>query len=207
MGLAGLEDRERFLRCIEHGRVGLLALDFLLEARNRLLKGLHVGEDQLGVDRLHVAVRVDLAVDVRDVAVGEAAHHLRDRVGLADVGEELIAEPLALTRAAHDSGDVDERHRRGKDLLRSEDLREAVQARIRKLDDADVRLDRCERVVRREDVVLGESVEQGRLAHVGKSYDADSQSHGSRFYPRRLARLSVVREKVDPWSFSGFSWC
>jgi hypothetical protein len=31
--------------------------------------------------------------DVVDVGVLEAAHHLHDRVDLADVGEELVAEP------------------------------------------------------------------------------------------------------------------
>jgi hypothetical protein len=36
----------------------------------------------------------DLAVDVHDVAVGEHPDHLADRVALADVGEELVAEPL-----------------------------------------------------------------------------------------------------------------
>ncbi len=51
---------------------------------------------QLGVDRLEVVLRVDGALDVHDVVVGEAAHDLRDRVGLADVREELVAEPLTL---------------------------------------------------------------------------------------------------------------
>ena len=50
----------------------------------------------------------DLAVDVHDVAVLEGPHDLADRVGLADVGEELVAQPLPLGRAADDAGDVDE---------------------------------------------------------------------------------------------------
>lgn len=37
-----------------------------------------------------------LARDVHDVVVLEAAHDLADRVGLADVGEELVTEALAL---------------------------------------------------------------------------------------------------------------
>ena len=51
---------------------------------------------------------VDLAVDVGDVLVAEHPGHLADRGGLADVGEELVAQPLALGRAADDAGDVDE---------------------------------------------------------------------------------------------------
>ena len=65
------------------------------------LDGVEVGEHELGLDRLDVAQRVDAAVHVHDVRVLEAAHHLEDRVRLADVGEELVAEALALaTRRA-----------------------------------------------------------------------------------------------------------
>ena len=52
--------------------------------------------------------RIDLAGDVHDVGVLEAAHDMRDRVGLADVREELVAEALALRRARDEARDVDE---------------------------------------------------------------------------------------------------
>ncbi len=68
--------------------------------------------------------------DVDDVVVGERAHHLADRVRLADVGEELVAQALALARALDDAGDVDERDRRRDDPLAVEDLREDVEARV-----------------------------------------------------------------------------
>ena len=55
------------------------------------------------------------AVDVHDVLVVEAAHHVDDRVGLADVAEELVAEALALGGALHEAGDVDELDRRRDD--------------------------------------------------------------------------------------------
>ena len=61
-------------------------------------------------DRLDVRGRVDLAVDVRDVVVAEHARHLADRRRLADVGEELVAETLALEDAADDARDVHELH-------------------------------------------------------------------------------------------------
>ena len=144
----------------------------------RPLERLQVGEHQLGADRLEVAGRVDPARDVHDVRVGEPAHHLRDRVRLADVREELVAEPLPLAGALDDAGDVDERDRRGHDLLGVEDLGERLQARVGQVDDADVRLDRRERVVRREHVVLGQRVEERRLADVGQADDADGECHG-----------------------------
>ena len=61
---------------------------------------LEVGVDQLGLDRLDVARRVDAALGVDDVGVVVRADDVQDRVGLADVGQELVAEALALVRAA-----------------------------------------------------------------------------------------------------------
>ena len=60
-GAPGVEQRLRGLRGLEHGLVGLLALDLLLQARDRALEGLQVGEDQLGVDGLDVVGGVDRA--------------------------------------------------------------------------------------------------------------------------------------------------
>jgi hypothetical protein len=107
--LAGVERR---LDLGQHGvlrRRGLLALlDVLGDALALLLHRLEVGEHQLGVDHLDVAHRIDRAGDVVDVLVVEAADHLDDGVDLADVGQELVAEALALARALDQAGDVDE---------------------------------------------------------------------------------------------------
>ena len=53
-----------------------------------------------------------------DVVVGEAAGDEGDGVAVADVRQELVAEPLALGGAAHQAGHVDEVDPRGDDLLR-----------------------------------------------------------------------------------------
>ncbi|MBG9885390.1 hypothetical protein ABE10_02065, partial [Bacillus toyonensis] len=147
----------------------------------------------LGVDGLHVRSRVDRPVHVHDVVVREAPHDLRDRVGLTDVGEELVAQSLPLARATDDAGDVDERDRRGEDPLAAEDPGEHVQPRVRQAHHADVRLDRRERIVRREHVVLGEGVEEGGLADVGQSDDSDGESHGARVYRRTRRSVLGVR--------------
>ena len=52
-------------------------------------------------------------------------------------------------------------------------LGEHAEPRVGHADHADVGLDRGERVVRREDVVLGQGVEQRGLADVGQADDAD----------------------------------
>lgn len=176
-GLAGLQDLLRVLDRGEHRDLLLLEAGLLRQARDGLLDGLEVGEDQLGVDRLDVVLGRDLAVDVDDVLVLEGADDLADRVGLADVREELVAQALTLRRAPDDAGDVDEVHRGRQELLGVEDLRELVEARVRDADHSDVGLDRGERVVGRQHVVLGQGVEQGRLADIRQTDDSDRERH------------------------------
>ena len=63
--------------------------------------------------------RIDPAGDVDDVGALEAAHDVRDRIHLADVRQELVAEALALRGAGDQPRDVDELDRRRHDLLRA----------------------------------------------------------------------------------------
>ena len=109
---------------------------------------------------------IDAARHVHDVGVFEAAHHVRDRVGLADVRQELVAQALALRRAGHQARDVDEFHRGGHDLLGLDDLRQRVEPRIRHRHDAHVRIDGAERIVLRRDLRARQRVEQRGLADV-----------------------------------------
>src|SRR6185503_3979988 len=94
-GLAVLERREQLLQRVaaRDGRL-LVRLRVALGALIDLLHRLEVREHELRVDDLDVVQRVDLARNVHDVVVLEAAHEVRDRVRLADVREELVAEPL-----------------------------------------------------------------------------------------------------------------
>jgi hypothetical protein len=55
---------------------------------------------------------------------------VEDRVDLADVGEELVAEPLALARAAHDARDVDDADHRGDDLLALDVLEDLLEVLV-----------------------------------------------------------------------------
>jgi hypothetical protein len=98
---------------------------------------------------------------------------VEDRVALADVREELVAEALALRRALDEPGDVRELDRRVDDLRALRHLGELVEARVGDLDDRRVRLDGAERIVlRRRLLALRERVEESRLADVRKSDDA-----------------------------------
>jgi bifunctional DNase/RNase len=142
---------------------------------------------------------------VGDVVVPEGTHHHRDRIGLADVREERIAQTLTAGRSAYQSGDVDEAHGRGHDLFGVVERRQRVEPPIRDGDLADVRLDGRERVVRGKRLRRSrERVEDGRLAHVGKPDDTARQCHGARSYaaakdsPLGLPEYPGMRQmKVD----------
>ena len=117
-------------------------------------------QDELGVDGFHVGARVYLAVDVDDIGVIEHADNLCNGFGLADICQELIAQAFTLGGTFDDAGDVHEGHRSGQQLLGTEDLSQLRQAGIRQVHDADIRLDRGERIVRCEHLVAGQCVEE-----------------------------------------------
>src|SRR5919202_4189037 len=101
------EHGEELVGDIGLGARGLVAaLRGLLRALAAAFDRGEVGEREFDLDGLDVAARVDRALDVVHVLVLEAADDLYDGVGLADVGEELVAQALALGRAAHQPRDV-----------------------------------------------------------------------------------------------------
>jgi hypothetical protein len=170
----------------------------LLRCRNPLLEAFEVRKHQFGLDRLGIRYRIDLVLDMLDVVVFEAAQHVDDGVHLADVAEELVTEPFALRRAAHQTGDVDERKLRRDDLLAAGDARQLVQPRIGHADLADIGLDRAERIIRRlRRLRLGQRIEQGGLADIGQSDDAAFETHFYSVIPvaAPLAVQQAVRKR------------
>ena len=97
---------------------------------------------------------------------------MHDRVHLADVGKELVAQPLPLGRAAHQPGDIDEFDDGGGVFVRVVHFGEHVEALVRHGDHADVRLDGAEGIVRGLRARVGDRVEQGGLADVRQPDDA-----------------------------------
>ena len=65
-----------------------------------------------------------------DVVVLEAADHVRDRVGFANVGEELVRAVCLWKRAGDEPGDVDELDDGGYHLLGLRDHGELRKTRI-----------------------------------------------------------------------------
>jgi hypothetical protein len=143
------------------------------------LQAFEVGEHQLGLDRLGVGDGIDAALDMGDVAVLEAAQHVHDGIDLADIGEELVAEPFTLRGAAHEAGNVDEGDARRNELLRPGDVGELPHARVGDGDLAGVRLDGAEGIVRRlRRRRLRERIEEGRFADVRQTDDTAFEAHG-----------------------------
>src|SRR5438477_3888027 len=102
-----------------------------------------------------------------------------DRVDLADVGEELIAEAFALGRAADEAGDVDEFDLSLDLLRRLGDRAELVEAWVGHRDAANIRLNGAERIIRRlRRRSLCQRVEKRRFADVWQADDAAAKAHG-----------------------------
>ena len=140
----------------------------LLEA---LLDGFEVGQREFELDDAEVLDRVGRA---GDVVVCERPQHEHDRVDLADVGEELVAESLTLAGAFDEAADVDDLDRGVDDVLRLRHRGQAVEALVGHLGDADVRVLGGERVRRGERTTAGECVVERTLARVGETDQAET---------------------------------
>ena len=127
---------------------------------------LHVGQHQLGVDRLDVAQRIDAAFDVDHVFVFVAADDVQNRVDVPQVAQELVAQPFALRRPADQPGDIDQLKDGRDDLFGFDVAVDRRQPRIGDRHGPHVRLDRAERIVLAGNPGRGQRVEQRALADV-----------------------------------------
>jgi hypothetical protein len=102
---------------------------------------------------------------------------MNDNSDLANVREELVAQSLSLRRPLYEPGDVHEFHDGRYDLLRGNELGNALQPTIGHADNSDVRFDRTERIVGGLRRRGGKCRKYGGLADVGKSDDPAIESH------------------------------
>ena len=170
-GLAVVEPGEQALEHLHLVEELLVPLGGLLGLVDPPLHHLRVGQDQLQVDDVDVPDGVRGALHMDDVLVVEAADHVDDGVGHADVGEELVAQALPPGRALHQPGDVHELDDGGGGLLRVVHLGELVQPLVRHRHHPHVGVDGAEGVVGALRAGVGDGVEQGGLAHVGQSHN------------------------------------
>ena len=184
--LALVEPGKQALGDLELGHELLVSLGLLLELGQLLLERAHVGQDELGHDGVGIAGGIDelarAAHLTHNVGVLKVAHDLADGVGLANVGQELVAQALALVGALHQTCDVDELDRCRHDATRVDDVGELLQTAIGYVDDTHVGVDRGERVVGGKAGLFGKRGEQRRLAYVGQAHDTDGKGHDSSFW-------------------------
>ena len=177
-GLAGVQVIAQLLQQIAlTDRILVAGLRGLLGALQPALDSIQIGERQLGVDHFDVVERLDATRDVHDVVILEAAHDMRNRIRLADVRQELVAEAFALGSAGDQAGDVHEFDCCRQDARRLHDAREHVETRVGHGHDADVRIDRAERIVLRRDLRARQRIEERRLADVRQTDDAALDAH------------------------------
>ena len=141
--------------------------------------GFNVRQNQLSLNRLNVAGRIDAAVHVNHVFVLKAAHHVHNRVYLADVAQKLVAQSLAVARALHKTRNVHKFQNGRRVLLRMIHLRQHVQPGVRHGHHAVVRFNGAKRIIRRLRARAGDGVKQCALAHVRKAHDAQLHSNSS----------------------------
>ena len=110
----------------------------------------------------------------RDVVVGERPQHEHDGVDLADVGEEAVAQALALARPLDEPADVDDLHGGVDDVAALGHLGEAVETVVGHLGDADVRVLGGEGVRRGQRAAAGEGVVQRALPGIGQADETEA---------------------------------
>src|SRR5207237_9503237 len=127
---------------------------------------------------------------VHDIRILEAADDVEDRIRLANVRQELVAETLAFRCAANEAGDIDDLYVGVNLLLALGEVRQLVETAIDERHDADVRLDGAERIIRAGRPRGGQRVEYGGFADVRQSDDSGTQSHCGRFNEAKRRAIS-----------------
>ena len=172
--MAGSERLGQFLQpALLVRRLTLSPPGLAADALQPALDLLEVRVQELGLDGGHVVERVDATGGMDHALVAVAAHDVQDRVGLADVAQEPVAQALAAVGVGHQAGDVVELDRVGSDLRGAHHLRHPVEPGVGHRDHRHVGLDGGERIVGGVGAGPRQRVEQGRLAGVGQPDDRD----------------------------------
>ena len=163
---AFLEDRQFFLH-----QLVVPAPDLFVNLLDTGLHNGHVGENELGLERRHIAQRIDPAVRVRYRVVPEKADHLNQGVVVLHGGEKTGGELRSAAGSLLQSGHVDELDAGVHGALRGEERRASIEPLIGHLHDAEVRV----RLRHRGGVEMSfrDRLKERRLARKRKSDDAE----------------------------------
>jgi len=101
------------------------------------------------------------------VGILEAAHHVYNGIGGADVAQELVAQTFALGSTLHKTCNVHEFNHSRRYFFGVVELRQPIQPLVGHGNHTNVGVDGAECVVVRRHTCVGNGVEQGGLAHIG----------------------------------------
>jgi hypothetical protein len=135
-----------------------------------VLHRFEVGQGELQLEDPKVLERI---VRARYLRVGEGPQEVDDGVHLADVGQEAVAEPLALAGTFDQPADVDELHARRHHVAAGRHGGEGVQAPVEHLGHAHVGVAGREGVGRGQRTAPRERVVERRLARIGEANEPE----------------------------------
>ena len=104
------------------GGVFVAGTRFFGFAMHCLFNGGQISQCEFGLNHGNIIQRTHLAGYVDDIGIFKTAHDIDDRIGFANVREELITQTFPFGSAGHQSRDIDEFHRRCQYAFRFDDL-------------------------------------------------------------------------------------
>ena len=135
--------------------VGLLgsfvsaSLCLFLHFLDAAFDGFEIFQLEFSINDFLVAHGIHRSIDMGHVLIVKTTEHMDDSVCLADVGQELVAQPFAFAGTFHQTGDVYDFNGSGDDTSRMHQLCQFGEAFIGYGDDAYIRFDGTERKVGR----------------------------------------------------------
>ena len=107
-----------------------------------------------------------------DIIILKTAHNMHDGIALTDMGQELVAQALAVAGALDQARYIHKFHAGGRNLLGLIHLGQHVQTLIRHGYHARVGFNGAERIISGLRARIGNGVKQGAFAHIGQTNDA-----------------------------------
>ena len=114
---------------------------------------------------------------MHDVAIVKAAQHMDDSVTLADVAQELVAQPFALTGTFHQSCNINNVAHSGHNPARMHQLSQFGESFIGHTHLSELRVNCTKRKVCRLCLSTRQTVEKRRFAHVRQTHNTCFQCH------------------------------
>ena len=107
----------------------------------------HVRKDQFQIDGLDITQRIYTAVHMHHIGILKTAHHMYNRIHLADIAQELIAQSLTLGSTFHQSRNIYELNHCRRHLLGVIHITQQLQPLIRHRHHAHVGVNGTERII------------------------------------------------------------